>query len=301
MNNFITTFVIVLIAVLSITVSSNLSTFARTSTYLKEDIEVAVHDASLEIDNEALSSGNIVFIEDKARNTFRESLEINANLSSDDYEIVEFHVFDHSNSTFPVVFESAKVDFKDTFIYPSILAIIKTKTNQYFNIEQEKDVTRIASYSYRLDENSMSSFNHSLAFVPSEANDKGFHWVVPHTQNKTSSFGYRIHPIEGVPKLHNGMDIASAGILNMPTVSALDGTVTYAGHMGGYGNLVEVKHDNGLVTRYAHLNAIHVEKGQNVMGGQILGLIGSTGVSTGAHLHFETIYKGKHVDPNIFY
>ena len=305
MNNFITTFVVVLLAVISLTVSSNLSTAARTMHYLKEDIEVAVHDASMQVSDEHLADGQIVFEEEKAERTFRESFELNTGLEANDYELVEFKVMDHTTNTFPVEYKSTEIDFEDTFLYPTILAIVQTSTDKYFYIDEQKDITRVASYSYKLDENvenhTMLAANAVERVIDSEVNSKGLHWVVPYTKNTTSQFGYRKHPITKEWKLHAGMDIASAGIINQPVISAKDGIVTYAGVMGGYGNLVEVKHDENLTTRYAHLNSIQVTIGQSVEGGQVVGNVGSTGNSTGPHLHYETIYKGKQVDPRLFY
>lgn len=97
---------------------------------------------------------------------------------------------------------------------------------------------------------------------------------------------------------HTGLDIN--GETNDPVWAALDGTVTTAGWCGNYGNCIVVKHSSGLSTRYAHLNSIGVGVGQTVKRGQTIGLEGSTGNSTGSHLHFEVIINGTTVDPLIY-
>ena len=97
---------------------------------------------------------------------------------------------------------------------------------------------------------------------------------------------------------HTGLDIN--GETNDPVWAALDGTVTTAGWCGNYGNCIVVKHSSGLSTRYAHLNSIGVGIGQTVKRGQTIGLEGSTGNSTGSHLHFEVIINGTAVDPLIY-
>jgi murein DD-endopeptidase MepM/ murein hydrolase activator NlpD len=113
----------------------------------------------------------------------------------------------------------------------------------------------------------------------------------------TSAFGYRIDPISGQRGVfHTGMDIgAPAGT---PVQSPLPGKVIYAGWInGGGGNHVQVDHGNGLITTYSHMSAINVSVGQQVGVGQAVGRVGSTGYSTGPHLHFEVKRNGQYVDP----
>lgn len=113
---------------------------------------------------------------------------------------------------------------------------------------------------------------------------------------QSSAFGNRIHPITGKSRFHAGIDIAAA--TGTPVYSAASGVVTgYTGNRGGYGNVVEIDHGDGLKTRYAHLSKIGVEVGQVIAQGILIGAVGSTGRSTGPHLHFETRKKGKPVNP----
>ncbi|MFL6798501.1 MAG: M23 family metallopeptidase [Xanthobacteraceae bacterium] len=113
-----------------------------------------------------------------------------------------------------------------------------------------------------------------------------------------SAFGVRNDPFTGSPAMHTGIDLH--GSPGDPARATAEGTVTAAGWSGGYGRVVDVDHGNGISTRYAHLSSIEVHVGQGVKAGQIVGRIGSTGRSTGPHLHYETRVKGEPVDPHKF-
>ena len=113
-----------------------------------------------------------------------------------------------------------------------------------------------------------------------------------------SGFGVRTDPFLGTPALHTGLDLH--GETGDPVRATGDGTVIAAGWNGGYGRTVDIDHHNGVSTRYAHLSSIDVRVGQSVKSGQILGKLGSTGRSTGPHLHYETRLKGEAVDPQKF-
>ena len=114
----------------------------------------------------------------------------------------------------------------------------------------------------------------------------------------TSGFGGRVDPFEGRGAFHAGLDFR--GSTGDPVRATAEGVVTKAGRTGGYGNLVEVTHKNGFVTRYGHLSAIVATLGQKVKAGQIVGKLGSTGRSTGPHLHYETRIEGDAVNPQRF-
>lgn len=113
----------------------------------------------------------------------------------------------------------------------------------------------------------------------------------------SSGYGMRFHPVRGVVAAHTGIDYAA------PTGTAVrsvgDGVVDFAGWRGGYGNYIVVTHRNGQATAYGHLSRIHVKKGQRVEQGMNIGAVGSTGMSTGPHLHFEFIENGAFRDPSI--
>jgi murein DD-endopeptidase MepM/ murein hydrolase activator NlpD len=111
----------------------------------------------------------------------------------------------------------------------------------------------------------------------------------------SSRFGYRSDPILGARALHAGIDIP--GPLGTPVRASGDGVVRFAGQAGGYGRMVEVDHGNGLRTRYAHLSAILVRPGMPVAQGETIARMGSSGRSTGSHLHFEVRADGRASDP----
>ncbi|MNR82463.1 Murein DD-endopeptidase MepM [compost metagenome] len=129
---------------------------------------------------------------------------------------------------------------------------------------------------------------------PPAAPDSG-RWQWPVSGSKTSNYGNRKHPITGEHKLHSGMDIGAA--TGTPVHTVKSGRVTFAGWNGGYGNYVVVDHGGGLQTAYAHLSKINVSNGQNVGARDVVGKVGSTGQSTGPHLHFEVKKNGSFVDP----
>lgn len=112
---------------------------------------------------------------------------------------------------------------------------------------------------------------------------------------KTSGFAMRLHPIFQTMKAHLGVDYAAP--TGTPAQTVGDGVVEFAGVQGGFGNMVIVRHGNNHSTVYAHLSRIHVRKGQTVQKGHTIGAVGSTGWSTGPHLHFEFRVNGSHVDP----
>ncbi len=111
----------------------------------------------------------------------------------------------------------------------------------------------------------------------------------------TSSFGMRRHPILGYRRMHAGMDFRAS--YGSPIVAVTDGRITGAGRMGGCGNAVRIDHGSGVQTRYCHMSRIVVRGGQAVRRGQVIGYVGSTGLSTGAHLHYEMYRGGRAVDP----
>ena len=116
--------------------------------------------------------------------------------------------------------------------------------------------------------------------------------------DSTSGFGMRTDPFIRAPAMHTGLDFRAE--TGEPARATAAGTVTMAGWNGGYGKMVEVDHGNGFATRYAHLSAIDVAVGDTIRIGQVVGRVGSTGRSTGPHLHYETRVDGDAVDPQKF-
>lgn len=128
---------------------------------------------------------------------------------------------------------------------------------------------------------------------------KGIPQVLPASLEFISSgFGYRADPFNGDGAFHAGLDFR--GPVGAPIYAAAKGTVTFAGVKQGYGNCIEVSHGNGLLTRYAHMSAFRARVGQAVEAGAVIGAIGSTGRSTGPHLHFEVRINDRPVNPRPF-
>jgi murein DD-endopeptidase MepM/ murein hydrolase activator NlpD len=125
----------------------------------------------------------------------------------------------------------------------------------------------------------------------------GAAWPVPGIMQVTSVFGNRTDPVYGGTRFHGGIDIAGPGANGKPIVSMLTGKVTFAGVRGGYGNCVIIDHGNGLSSLYGHMSSIKASTGQQVKAGQMIGTLGSTGKSTGPHLHFTVKVNGESVDP----
>lgn len=137
----------------------------------------------------------------------------------------------------------------------------------------------------------MDRLNRTLALVP-------YRKPVIGEVEFTSGFGVRSDPFLGRPAMHTGLDFRAA--TGDPVRVTANGKVVSAGWSGGYGRMIEVDHGNGLSTRYGHLSEINVKVGEIVKIGQVVGLVGSTGRSTGPHLHYETRIDGDAVDPQKF-
>ena len=134
-------------------------------------------------------------------------------------------------------------------------------------------------------------FSHALIAVPVRKPVIG-------EVDMSSPFGMRMDPFLGRPAVHTGIDLR--GEIGEPVRATATGRVSIAGREGGYGNMVEINHGNGLATRYGHLSQIDVKVGQTVQIGEVIGRIGSTGRSTGPHLHYETRVNGEAIDPQKF-
>jgi murein DD-endopeptidase MepM/ murein hydrolase activator NlpD len=137
----------------------------------------------------------------------------------------------------------------------------------------------------------MERLNRTLALVP-------YRKPVVGEVEFTSGFGVRSDPFLGRPAMHTGLDFRAA--TGDPVRATANGKVVSAGWAGGYGRMVEVDHGNGLSTRYGHLSEIGVKVGESIKIGQVIGEVGSTGRSTGPHLHYETRIDGEAVDPQKF-
>jgi septal ring factor EnvC (AmiA/AmiB activator) len=133
----------------------------------------------------------------------------------------------------------------------------------------------------------------TAASTASAATSGGF--VRPVPGRITSGFGPRLHPILGTTRVHTGVDMTAG--YGTPIKAADSGKVIYAGYRGGYGNTIIVDHGGGITTLYAHQSNLAASNGDRVDAGEVVGYVGSTGLSTGPHLHFEVRVNGSPVDP----
>lgn len=123
---------------------------------------------------------------------------------------------------------------------------------------------------------------------------------IPHNGKVTSKFGYRSNPFTNRGReMHSGVDLK--GSTGDPVKATATGKVTFAGYDGDYGYVVKVKHQNGYETRYAHLSKTKVKQGQSIDAGKTIGLLGSTGRSTGPHLHYEILKNDKKINPEKYF
>jgi murein DD-endopeptidase MepM/ murein hydrolase activator NlpD len=139
----------------------------------------------------------------------------------------------------------------------------------------------------------------ALGVVPTDAGAASLQgFVRPASGTLGSGFGPRLHPIYRIVRMHSGVDIG--GRTGAPVFAAKEGEILFAGRRGGYGNAVIIEHAGGVNTVYAHLSKIGVSAGDRVATGEAIGLIGSTGLSTGPHLHFEVRVGAVAKDPELF-
>ena len=124
-------------------------------------------------------------------------------------------------------------------------------------------------------------------------------WPTPSCTTTNSAYGYRVHPIYGTVKFHAGEDIPAG--YGAEILAAASGTVVTAGWVSGYGNYTVIDHGGGLMTAYGHQSSFAVSVGDVVTQGQVIGYVGSTGNSTGPHLHFEVYVNGATVDPKSYF
>ncbi|MDI3535405.1 MAG: hypothetical protein PWQ82_1770 [Thermosediminibacterales bacterium] len=166
----------------------------------------------------------------------------------------------------------------------------------------EKLVRNKKAYERALDEQekALEELNRKIAEIQARQK-KGymgtakFVWPTPGYTRITSPYGWRIHPILKTKRMHTGIDIAAP--MGSKIVAATHGEVIYAGWLSGYGNTVILDHGGGISTMYAHASKLLVRAGQKVKQGDTIAKVGTTGLSTGPHLHFEVRENGKHTNP----
>ncbi|HHW56768.1 MAG TPA: M23 family metallopeptidase [Clostridia bacterium] len=163
-----------------------------------------------------------------------------------------------------------------------------------FSASEKEKVKEFIEFDFSLLLNSAANLPDNWIAV-----EKNFKWPVPGVYRITSGFGPRVDPVYETMGFHSGIDIAApTGTI---VIAAADGEVGYAGWNGGYGNVIYITHNGGYETRYAHLSSIAVKQRQIVKSGDVIGYVGSTGKSTGSHLHFEVRIGGRAVNPLDFF
>ncbi len=168
------------------------------------------------------------------------------------------------------------------------------------DLRSRKAVVEARIYAFAVESNAISELVAAQQADQLAREDGPTRLVAPLERARVSSeFGMRTHPILGTSRLHAGMDFSAPG--GTPILAAAPGTVVLAGPRGGYGNTVIVDHGHNLTTLYAHQSRTGVVPGDRVEGGQVIGYVGSTGMSTGPHLHFETRLRGEPTNPRHFY
>ena len=185
----------------------------------------------------------------------------------------------------------------------SVVQLSKEQIAQLYNFndEQKAQLQELTSEEYDslwddLISNSGEIIQGDSDFVGTDM----FSWPLSSNGTITSRFGTRVDPISGVVKTHGGTDIAAPE--GTPILAAADGTVVAASYNdGGYGFYIKIKHDDTYSTLYGHCSVLHVTAGQTVKQGQLIAEVGSTGYSTGSHLHFEVIQNGVRVDALKFF
>ncbi len=157
------------------------------------------------------------------------------------------------------------------------------------HVDQLEKITKTQQNGFKSLLKHLSEKRNFLASTPSIYPTKG--WV-------SSKFGYRVSPITGNRSFHQGLDIAAHK--GTSVIAAADGIVSFAGRKGRLGNLIVLDHGHGIVTRYGHLYKILVKNGEQVKRGNLIGQVGSTGRSTGSHLHYEVHASGIPVNPETY-
>ena len=194
--------------------------------------------------------------------------------------------------------QAAKLDDGEfNFDQPPAVGGVEDSSGQAYALPQMLDssITRLASQ-FDIQQAQLSALQSLLLDAKIESNLKPT--GMPVQGYISSYFGVRPDPFDGLAAMHTGIDIAT--VYGTPVHAVAEGMVTFAGVRRGYGNVVEIDHGNGYMTRYAHNSKLEVHPGQHVQVGEVIAKAGSTGRSTGPHVHFEVWYDGHVVNPLAF-
>lgn len=255
---------------------SNISMMDYIASYDRSIINDLEHQR-LELDSKEKSLNSQLKSQEIAKENLDEKLNSLNNLSKNQQKLIDTIAADMNSSESDIASLQKEISKLEGDIDREKQAILQAKIAAAQRAEAQK---RIGT--------SQSSIVASTG--------KYLQWPVPDSQRMTSFYGWRNNPTGYGTEFHTGLDIAAP--LGTNIVAAEDGIVTSVTSSGyGYGNLVKVQHDNGAETYYAHLSGFNVSVGQRVKRGQVIAFMGSTGNSTGSHLHFEVRFSGQHTDP----
>jgi len=241
------------------------------------------------------------FTDDKAKGLLAERDTLHSTLGAmhdllDEHEEVLEDLLSKDNSLYLPIVGSKQLSTEEWCRDSATIAQLKLNpddptTEVMLRIQQIRHQVNTLKGSYQLVEKRMMAKEKELENVPS---------ILPVNGRLNSGFGHRRHPVTGAMKMHTGLDFdCSEGT---PLYATGDGVVSHAGYgENGYGMYVDINHQNGYVTKYAHMSKTKVKAGQKVTRGQMIGYSGNTGLSTGPHLHYEIIHKGEKIDPVDFF
>ena len=182
--------------------------------------------------------------------------------------------------------------------YDETAANLQEVTDDISSLEAQRAAAARAAAAAKAAASSGSAHvSQSYAAAPSGAAGM-FIWPTT-VRTITSPYGYRYHPISGTYKFHSGVDIGAS--YGSPVYAAAAGTATVSYDAGGFGNYVTINHGNGYSTLYGHMSSVAISSGSYVSQGQVIGYVGSTGASTGPHLHFNVYHNGSLTNPMSYF
>ena len=203
-----------------------------------------------------------------------------------------------AKSDVPVQLETATVPQNNQITEPKTIDYSRPAGSENFAMNSGGPVLDLQLTKEELDEAESGTIQDRIRTIVSASNPSSLPTMWAHLGKINNEFGFRRNPFGGRNyEFHAGMDID--GERGDSVMAPATGTIIKAGWQGGYGNMIEIDHGNGLTTRYGHLSKIEIQVGDSVARGQLIGMVGSTGRSTGPHLHYELRLNDKSINPRL--